>query len=118
MDSKAVSERLLITGVSGFLGRHVALHLRDRHTVLGTYYTHVGELDGCEIRRLDITDRKQVAALCRAWHPTAIVHTAAQGDVEGCERDPGMAYEVNVQGTANIAQAAADIGARLLHLST
>jgi dTDP-4-dehydrorhamnose reductase len=113
-----VSQRLLITGVSGFLGRHVALHLRDRHTVLGTYHTHAGGLNGCETRRLDITDREHVAALCRAWQPTAIVHTAAQGDVEGCERHPEMAYEVNVRGTTNVAQAATDIGARLIHLST
>jgi dTDP-4-dehydrorhamnose reductase len=113
-----VAQRLLITGVSGFLGRHVALHLCDRHTVLGTYHAHAAALSGCETRRLDITDREEVAALCRVWHPTAIVHTAAQGDVEGCERHPEMAYQVNVQGTENIAQAAADLGAQLIHLST
>jgi dTDP-4-dehydrorhamnose reductase len=113
-----VAQRLLITGVSGFLGRHLALHLSGQHLVLGTYHTHAAALDGCETRRLDITDREQVAALCRTWQPTAIVHTAAQGDVEHCEHHPEMAYQVNAQGTANIAQAATDIGARLIHLST
>jgi dTDP-4-dehydrorhamnose reductase len=113
-----VAQRLLITGVSGFLGRHVALHLKDQHLVVGTYHEHAVALNGCETRRLDITSREHVAALCHAWHPTTIVHTAALGDVEHCERYPEMAYQVNVQGTANMAQAATDIGARLIHIST
>lgn len=113
-----MAQRLLITGVSGFLGRHVALHLKDQHRVVGTYREHAAALNGCETRRLDITNRDHVAALCREWHPTAVVHTAAQGDVERCERHPELAYQVNVQGTANVALAATDIGARFIHIST
>jgi dTDP-4-dehydrorhamnose reductase len=113
-----VAQRLLITGVSGFLGRHLALHLKDQHLVVGTYREHAGEINGCETWPLDITDGAQVVTLCRQWRPTTIVHTAAQADVERCERHPEMASHVNVQGTANVARAAADVGARLIYIST
>jgi dTDP-4-dehydrorhamnose reductase len=111
-------ERILVTGVSGFLGRHVALRLRDRHRVVGTYREHALTLDGCVTRALDIADPAGVAALCRELQPDVIVHTIALSDVDRCERDPDVADRVNVQGTAHVAQAAADVGARLIYIST
>ncbi|HXH14386.1 MAG TPA: SDR family oxidoreductase [Alphaproteobacteria bacterium] len=110
--------RILITGGSGFLGRQVALLLKDQHQVVGTYREHEVSLDGCLMRRLDVTDRMGVLSLCRECRPDAIVHTAVRGDIERCERFPEDAYGVNVQGTVHVAQAAAEVGARLIYLST
>jgi dTDP-4-dehydrorhamnose reductase len=110
--------RILVTGVSGFLGRHVALRLRDRHRVVGTYREHALTLEGCVTRPLDIADRDGVAALCREFQPDVIVHTIALSDVDRCERHPDMADRVNVQGTGHVAQAAVEVGARLIYIST
>jgi dTDP-4-dehydrorhamnose reductase len=111
-------KRILITGVSGFLGRYVASSLKSRYAVLGTYHRHATELDGCESVRLDVTDRTAVQAIVVSFHPDVIVHAAAFGDVDGCERAPEEADRVNVQGTVCIAEAAHAIGARLIHIST
>jgi dTDP-4-dehydrorhamnose reductase len=111
-------KRILVTGVSGFLGRHVALRLRDRHRVVGTYRQHAVTLDGCATRPLDIAEREEVAALCRVFQPDVVVHTIALSDVDRCERDPDMADRVNVHGTAHVAQAAVEVGARLIYIST
>jgi dTDP-4-dehydrorhamnose reductase len=111
-------KRILVTGVSGFLGRYVAESLQHRHQVLGTYRSHALTLDGCELVRLDVADAEGVCTACREFRPDVVVHTAALGDVDACERHPDAAHRVNVQGTAAVAQAAVEVGARLLYIST
>jgi dTDP-4-dehydrorhamnose reductase len=111
-------KRILVTGVSGFLGRYVALALKDHHAVLGTYHSQAIVLDTCELTRLDLTEAEAVRATCREFRPDVVVHTAALADVDACERHPDAAHQVNVQGTEAIAQGAAAVGARLIHIST
>ncbi len=48
-----------------------------------------------------------------------VIHTAAAiTDVDGCERDPELAYRVNVISTRNVAVAAAQAGCPLVYIST
>jgi dTDP-4-dehydrorhamnose reductase len=46
------------------------------------------------------------------------MHAAAYTDVDGCERDPELAFRVNAVGTQNVALAAQQAGAAMLHIST
>lgn len=111
-------KRILVTGVSGFLGRYVATALKDRYAVLGTYHRHAMALDGCLLTRLDVTEAEAVRTTCREFRPDVVVHTAALGDVDACERHPEQAHRVNVQGTESIATGADEVGARLIYIST
>jgi dTDP-4-dehydrorhamnose reductase len=111
-------KRILITGVSGFLGRYVALSLKDHCAVLGIYHSHAVGLDACQLTRLDVTDAEAVGMTCRAFRPDVVVHTAALGDVDACERHPDEAHRVNVQGTEAIAEGADEVGAKLIYIST
>ena len=111
-------KRILVTGVSGFLGRYVATTLKNHHAVLGTYCNHTPVLDAEELTHLDLTDVETVQATCRAFRPDVVVHAAALSDVDACERHPNDAYDVNVRGTEAIAQAAVAVGARLIYIST
>jgi dTDP-4-dehydrorhamnose reductase len=111
-------QRILITGISGFLGQHLGRHLRQRHEIIGTYREHATPLPGCVTRPLDVSDQEAVAAMCREYRPDVVVHLAVRGDIEGCQRHPAEAYRVNVQGTMHVARAAAEVGARLISIST
>jgi dTDP-4-dehydrorhamnose reductase len=111
-------QRILVTGVSGFLGRYVATTLMQRYTVLGTYRRHTAGLDAGELTCLDLTDVEAVHATLRAFRPDVVVHAAALADVDACERQPNDAYDVNVRGTEAIAQATVAVGARLIYIST
>jgi dTDP-4-dehydrorhamnose reductase len=111
-------QRVLITGISGFLGQHVARFLHERHHVIGTYREHAVTLPGCDARGLDIENEAGIEALCRDVRPGVVVHMAVQGDLDRCQRDPDEAYRVNVQGTVHVARAAAAVGARLIYIST
>ncbi|NYE34905.1 dTDP-4-dehydrorhamnose reductase [Nocardioides cavernae] len=91
--------RLLVTGGrSGYLGRHVvAAAAAAGHEVVA-----VGSADA------DVRDRAAVLGLLRRHRPDAVVHTAyVQSD-----------GEVTGTGAAHVAQAAADVGARMLLVSS
>ena len=111
-------KRILITGVSGFLGRYVALALKDRYAVLGTYHSQAIVLDTCELTRLDLTEAQAVQATFMEFRPDVVIHTAALSDVDACERNPDAAQRVNIQGTEAIARAAVAVGARCVYIST
>ena len=67
---------------------------------------------------LDIADVAATQRVIEGIRPEVIVNTAAMHNVEACEADPVRAFEVNGVGTRNLAMAAEESGARLIHIST
>ncbi|HEV8451026.1 MAG TPA: dTDP-4-dehydrorhamnose reductase [Gaiellales bacterium] len=65
---------------------------------------------------LDVTDRAQVHEAIAGVD--VVVHLAAMTDVDRCEREPGLAEEVNGAGSRNVAAAARTTGARVIGVST
>ncbi|HQJ10670.1 MAG TPA: dTDP-4-dehydrorhamnose reductase [Anaerolineae bacterium] len=98
--------RIVLTGHKGQLGRAL-LPLLAGH-----------EVAGVDLPEYDITDRGALRAAIRDFRPDLILHPAAMTDVEGCARDPDLAYRVNGMGTQNVALAAAEVGAEMLYVST
>lgn len=100
--------RLLVTGAAGMLGHDVcAAAERAGH-----------EPQAIDLPELDITDPAAVPAFLAEHRPEAILNCAAWTDVDGAESHREQAYAVNTQGAGNLARGAAEIGARLLHVST
>jgi len=98
--------KILLTGHKGQLGRTL-LPLLTAHDVFGL-----------DLPAHDITDRDALLALARDFRPDLILHPAALTNVDGCARDPALAYRVNGMGTQNVALAAAEVDAELLYVST
>ncbi len=76
------------------------------------------ELAGLGSRDADIRSPEQVRQAVQQHRPDWIVLAAAYTDVDGCETNRDLAFEVNCQGALHVAQAAAEHGSKLLFLST
>ena len=67
---------------------------------------------------LDVTDADHVRRVIAAAEPRAIVNCAAWTDVDGAETAEAAATAINGDGAGNVAHAAAETGARIVHVST
>jgi len=98
--------RITIFGATGLLGKALMREWKDDEA------TGFGSADG------DIRDEKQVLTLVQDTRPDWIILAAACTDVDGCETNRELAFDVNCRGAVNVARAAKKQGARLLFLST
>lgn len=98
--------RIAITGCKGQLGTALQ-DVLDAHQLLCMDLPEYDICDGPALRQA-LTD----------FQPDVVIHTAAMTDVDGCERDPDLAYRVNGLGTQNVALACQETGAALACVST
>jgi dTDP-4-dehydrorhamnose reductase len=98
--------RITIFGATGLLGKALMREWSEDEV------TGLGSADG------DIRDAEQVLHLVQRSRPDWIVLAAAYANVDGCETNRTLAFDVNCRGAVNIARAATRQGARLLFLST
>ena len=104
--------RVIVTGCNGQLGRAVNREFAsdDRYELINTDVT-------AEIK-LDITDVDQVLSFVRENKPYAVFNCAAYTAVDKQEKDTELAMKINAIGPRNLAVAASDTGAKLIHIST
>ena len=76
------------------------------------------EVVGLTRTDLDVTDRLALERCLLEERPDAVVNCAAYTDVDGAEDDLDSAMDVNADGAANVATAAAEIGARVVYPSS
>lgn len=106
---------ILVTGSMGQLGNEMQLgaKLHDRHTY---YFTDVMAED--ESLRLDITDKAAVMRFVEEHAVSVIVNCAAYTNVDKAEEDEATAQKINADAVRNLAEAAASVGAKMVHVST
>jgi len=99
--------RVLVIGARGQLGSELILLLREEHEIIPATRAEC-----------DITDLPAVLSFVRHVRPQVIINAAAYTDVDGCESNKDTAFKVNALGARNVAIAAREFGARLVHIST
>lgn len=76
------------------------------------------ELIALPHQELDVCDRDRVHAIIRREAPQLIINTAAYHRVDECESNGARAFEVNALGAKNVADAAREVGAAVMFIST
>jgi len=102
-------KKIIITGCNGQLGREINKYYSDKRGL---------EFINTDVDELDITDIEAVMELCRANKPYAIINCAAYTAVDACETNQDTAFRINTLGPRNLAIAATEVGAKLVHIST
>ncbi len=112
--------KILITGANGQLGTELRRCIAAGKTELGPLPAKLQRATvlATDVDTLDITNRHEVAAYVRHHAPDAIISCAAFTNVDGCETNREAAFAVNALGARNLAMAAEEIGAKLVHVST
>lgn len=100
-------KKLLVTGASGFMGSRVAEFYRGKYEVYAPSH-----------REMDITDEGSVYAFFEVFRPDYVVHCAAISDIGRCDREPQRSWEINVDGSRNMAKASGYCGAKCLVCSS
>jgi len=98
--------RVLIIGVNGQLGTDLHRALKDFEVI------PLAHAD------IEITDMTSVKKSFKKHKPDVVINTAAFVRVDDCEVEKDRAFLVNALGARNIAVAAQELGARLVHIST
>lgn len=93
--------KALVTGASGFVGRHLVEHLRAS----GDEVVGVDRVLG----GIDITDADAVRTLLDEVRPEVVYHLAGWADVGGSWREPVQAFRTNAEGTLNVLTAASAV---------
>ena len=90
--------KALVTGATGFVGRHLVAHL----TSLGDEVIITDRASGGP----DITNAQAVHQYVQQNEPEVIYHLAGQSDVHRSWSNPVESYRANVEGAANVLAAA------------
>lgn len=91
--------------------------------VVGSYFkelesTFPERLDYTDIETLDVCQTETVLERVGKGGYSAVIHLAAETDVDLCEREPGHAYRTNAIGTYNVALACQRFNALMVYIST
>lgn len=102
------SLKFMVTGVNGQLGHDVFMQLKDKKF----------DVVAPGREEFDLTSRDQVKTYIMNVKPDVIIHCAAYTAVDKAEDEKDLCYSVNVDGTRAIAEAAKEINAKVVYLST
>ncbi len=111
--------RVLITGITGFAGSHLAEYILSEHSgtdVFGTmrWRSRTENIRGIEskikLQECDLRDQSSVTALIDRVRPDRIFHLAAQSFVPSSWNAPAESLSTNILGQLNLFEAVRSVG--------
>jgi dTDP-4-dehydrorhamnose reductase len=114
--------KILITGSNGLLGQKLIQLLAGKNNV-ELLATSKGENRfknkvGYQYQSLDITNRDEVLDVVNSFKPDSIINTAAMTNVDACESDKELCWDLNVNSVKYFIEASKRNNSHLIHLST
>ena len=99
--------RILVTGLGGFVGRHLSRHLVESGDhVCGLHLGPCAEIPGVQLEHGDVLDRDFLDRLIGECRPDVIVHLAGLSHVGSSWERMADYFRVNVLGTENVLRSA------------
>lgn len=113
---------VLVTGSNGLLGQKITEKILNEGGV-NLIATSKGEnrypiKEGYVYADMDILNPGNVREVIKNYMPDSIIHTAAMTNVDTCEDQKELAYQLNVTAVATLIQICEELDIQLVHLST
>lgn len=99
--------KILVTGKHGQVGHALQQALSDKHEVVAV-----------DREQMDLSDTQAIRNVIASIRPDVIINPAAYTAVDKAETEQAMAHAINAVAPGVIAEAAATVGAGLIHFST
>ncbi|MGK0465360.1 SDR family oxidoreductase [Clostridium sp.] len=100
-------KKILLTGGTGFFCTRFTEKYKNTYEILSASSS-----------LLDITDEKKVNEILKNFNPDYVIHAAAKASTEFCDKNPDLAYKINVTGAINVAKACKKVHSKMIFLST
>ncbi|MCX2485999.1 SDR family oxidoreductase [Pedobacter sp. MR2016-24] len=113
---------ILVTGSNGLLGQKITSQFlvgkQFKLVATSRGVNRFPEHDGYIYAEMDILDAENVKAVVGLYKPDAIIHTAALTNVDTCEAEQELAYQLNVEAVKTLVDICEVYNIQLVHLST
>ena len=110
--------RILITGASGLLGLNFGLIMSKQHEVFGVVNQNLLHGVPFNVIQADLIKDDMAVSLLDRIQPEVIIHCAAMANIDQCESNQDLAFQINALLPEKMALAARRLGIRLVHIST
>lgn len=88
-------DKLLVTGLSGFLGWHISNEALKKYKVYGTVYKNLPNSANIKQIPCNLSNRDEIDSLFKGLSPDLVIHTAAISQPAICENNPTLSDIVN-----------------------
>jgi dTDP-4-dehydrorhamnose reductase len=92
--------RIMIAGVSGYIGSAMALGLRDEFEVVGTYYDHPVRIDGVNCIKMNCLMGGEILSALTRFNPDLVLYCVGLNSTDHCEEVPALAEALNFRAPA------------------
>lgn len=100
-------KKIIFTGGKGFFC-----------TRLAEYYKHKYQILSLGKDELNVTDKERVISVFKEFRPDYVLHAGAIALTDYCNKHPEIAHKINVEGAANVAEAAKEVKAKIVFASS
>jgi len=110
--------RILLTGASGLFGLNFATAYSGEHSITGVVNQQYLMETPFQVVQVELSKAGAGGALVEQIRPDLIINCAALANLDKCESSPDLAQRLNAELPGELAQAARQVGAKLVHFST
>lgn len=120
MNLREKTKNIFITAGSGLLGKALLETCPSDYKLSATYFPSKPDRfpENINFFELNITNSGDVLNCIKKIKPDVIIHTAAIGNVDFCEKNKDISWAANVDGTKNIIEAAREINSEIIYVSS
>ena len=113
---------VLVTGSNGLLGQKITEKILKEGGV-NLIATAIGQnrypfKEGYVYAEMNLLNPEQVRSIVELFKPDSIIHTAAMTNVDSCEEEKELAYQLNVNALSTLLFLTEEYNIQLVHLST